>query len=134
MNESQIKQEVWKAIEELNDLWTKQNKAEELTRFFHKDMVVFNPTENRRLEGRQACVAGWKAFTDMAKIHHWTTSNQDIRLYNNGNAAVVTYYFDMSFTINAQLIKMKGRDMFFMVKEENRWQAVADQFSPLPQP
>lgn len=134
MNESQIKQEVWNAIEELNDLWTRQNKAEELAGYFHKDMVVFNATENRRLEGQKECVAGWKGFTDMARVRHWTTSNRDIRLHNNGNSAVVTYYFDMSFTINGQLITMKGRDMFFMVKENNRWQAVADQFSPLPHP
>lgn len=46
--------------------------------------------------------------------------------------AIVTYYFDMSFQMNGQTINMKGRDMFSLVKENNKWWIVADQFSQYP--
>ena len=34
--------------------------------------------------------------------------------------------------MGGQAIKMSGRDMFFFIKEGDRWWAVADQFSPYP--
>jgi ketosteroid isomerase-like protein len=34
--------------------------------------------------------------------------------------------------MGGQEMAMKGRDMFFLVREEDRWLVVADQFSPEP--
>lgn len=49
-----------------------------------------------------------------------------------GDSAVVAYDFDMSFDMNDRTIHMGGRDMFFFVKEEGKWWAVADQYSAYP--
>jgi hypothetical protein len=49
-----------------------------------------------------------------------------------GNSAVVAYDFDMSFDMGGNAVNMGGRDMFFFVKEGEKWWAVADQFSPYP--
>jgi len=124
-----VKQEVWATVRAMNDAWTKGN-PDELSKFFHRDMVAVTPAERLRLDGGAACVAGWTSFCKAARIHRWEEINPVIHVY--GNSAVVAYYFDMSFDIGGNTINMGGRDMFFFVKEGEKWWAVADQFSPYP--
>ena len=125
----QKEREVWHIVQQLNKAWTTGN-PEALKDFFHRDMVAITATDRLRLEGKEACIASWKAFSDAAKIHYWKEIDPKIRLY--GDTAVVTYYFDMSFDMGGQSITMGGRDMFVMVREEGKWWVVADQFSPYP--
>jgi len=124
-----VKQEVWQTLRALNDAWTK-GKPDDLKNHFHKDMVAITATDRKRLEGREACFAAWNNFVKASKIHFWKELEPRIQIY--GNAAIVTYYFDMSFDMGGQTIKMGGRDMFVFVKEGGKWWAVADQFSPYP--
>ena len=124
-----VKNEIWATVRAMNDAWTKGN-ANDLANFFHRDMVAFTPTGRNRLDSGAACVAGWKGFSDAARIHRWEEIDPVINVY--GDSAVVTYYFDMSFDMGGQTINLGGRDMFFFVKEGNRWWAVADQYSPYP--
>jgi hypothetical protein len=132
MDENKIKQEVWQTILDMNKLWTVDNKAEELVNYFHENMVAITSTDEFRRVGQASCVAGWKGFTDMAKINYWKEIDPKIDLYGNGLFAIVTYRFEMSFDINGQTIEMNGRDMFSLVKENNKWWIVADQYSPVP--
>ena len=132
MNESQIKDDVWQTIRSLNRVWTVEGNAEKLKDYFHKSMVAITPTDRLRREGRDSCIAGWKAFMDTAKIHYWKEVDPKIDIYGDGKFAVVTYYFDMSFDMNGETITMGGRDMLALVHEDGRWQVVADQFSPYP--
>ncbi len=127
--ESADKQAVWDTLRALNDCWTKGN-PDDLVDYFHPQMIAITATDRHRREGSAACIAGWKGFAEMATIHHWREVDPVIHLY--GDSAVVAYDFDMAFTINGQRIEMGGRDMFFFVRENGRWWAVADQFSAYP--
>ncbi len=124
-----IKQEIWATVRAMNDAWTKGN-PDDLAKFFHHDMVAITPTDRKRLDGEAACIAGWKGFCNAARIHRWEEIDPVIHVY--GNSAVVAYYFDMSFDMGGKTIDLGGRDMFFFVREGERWWAVADQFSPYP--
>lgn len=125
------KHELWQVLLRLNDCWTTPDgNPELLADFFHENMVAITPTVGKRLEGRKACVSGWVGFTKAALIHRWEELEPRIDIY--GNSAVVTYHFDMSFTMGGHKVEMSGRDMFFFVKESRRWWAVANQFSPTP--
>lgn len=124
-----LKQEIWATVRAMNDAWTKGN-PDDLTKFFHRDMIAITATDRNRLDGGAACVAGWKGFCSAARIHRWEEIDPVIHVY--GNSAVVVYYFDMSFDMGGNTINMGGRDMFFFAKEDERWWAVADQFSPYP--
>jgi ketosteroid isomerase-like protein len=123
------RQEIWATVRAMNDAWSKGN-PDDLARYFHRDMVAITPTDRHRLDGGAACIAGWKSFVDTARIHRWEESDPVIHVY--GDSAVVAYNFDISFDMGGQTISMGGRDMFFFVKEDGRWWAVADQFSPYP--
>ncbi len=133
MTQTKIKEEVWATIQTLNRLWTVENRTDELAQYFHKNMVAISATDQLRLEGREACVEAWKKFTQAAKIHSWKEIDPKIELFGNNTFAVVTYYFDMSFEMGGQTIKMGGRDMFALVNENGKWWVVADQFSAYPQ-
>jgi hypothetical protein len=124
-----LKQEVWATVRAMNDAWTKGN-PDDLSKFFHRDMVAITPVDRHRLNDGAACVAGWKGFCNAARIHRWEEVDPVIHIY--GNAAVVAYDFDMSFDMGGKTINMGGRDMFFFVREGEKWLAVADQFSPYP--
>jgi len=132
MDESKEKEEVWQTIQALNRAWTVEGDADKLENFFHKDMIAITPTTRERIEGRDACIASWKAFMQSAKINYWKEIDPKVQLYGKGRFAVVTYYFDMSFEMNGHTIKMQGRDLFTLVKEDGKWWVVADQFSPNP--
>jgi hypothetical protein len=121
--------EVLYFIKTMNKCWTEGN-PEDLNNYFHANMVAITPTDKNRIEGKTACVAGWSAFAKNAKIHSWKEHGHKIQFY--GNTAVATYYFDISFDMGGQTINMSGRDMFTLVKEDGKWWAVADQFSPFP--
>ena len=124
-----VKREVWETLRRLNDCWTKGN-GKDLVNFFHKNMVAITPTDRKRLEGQGACVAAWSGFASMAKVRHFEEIDPQIQIH--GNTALVTYYFDMSFEMGGQTIKMGGRDMFVFIKEGGKWLAIADQYSPYP--
>jgi ketosteroid isomerase-like protein len=124
-----VRQEIWATVRAMNDAWTKGD-PDDLTRWFHRDMVAIAPTQRHRIEGGPACVAAWKAFCGSARIHRW--EERDPVIHVHGDAAVVAYDFDMSFDRDGRSVRTGGRDLFFLVKEEGRWWAVADQFSPYP--
>jgi ketosteroid isomerase-like protein len=124
------KNEVWKTLKDMNKTWTEGN-PDDLKNYFHADMVAITPTDKKRREGREACVADWVEFSKTAKILSWKEIDPKIQVY--GNTAVVTYYFEISFERGGQKIDFGGRDMYIFVREANRWWAVADHFSPNPQ-
>ncbi len=124
-----VKQEIWTTVRASNDTWTKGN-PDDLANYFHRDMVAITATGRNRLDGGAACIAGWKGFANAARIHRWEEVDPVIHVY--GNSAVVAYYFDMAFDLGGETVNMGGRDMFFFVKEDGGWWAVADQFSAYP--
>ncbi len=132
MEQSKIKEEVWKTIQALNRVWAEYVDVEELEKYFHKDMVAITPFDRDRLEGREACIASWKRFVESTKIHYWKVHNPKVQVYGDGEFAVVTYYYDMVYAREGHAIKSAGRDMFVLVNENGKWWVVADQFSPYP--
>ena len=112
-----VKQEIWATVRALNDAWTKGN-PDDLSHYFHPNMVAITATERKRLDGGAECIAGWKGFAAAARIHRWEEVDPVIHVY--GDAAVVAYYFDMSFEMGGQTIGLGGRDMFFLARENGR--------------
>jgi len=129
---NQKEKEVWASVQAMNRCWT-ENSGDQLERlkdYFHETMVAVTPVDRLRLEGKEACFAGWSRFAQTTAIHFWKESNPLVRLY--GRTAVVTYYYDMAYDFEGQKIATTGRDMMVLVQENGRWQMVADQFSPPP--
>jgi len=124
------KQEIWQTLHALNCAWT-SGRCDELKDFFHEQMVAITPGDRLRRQGGQACIDGWAEFVaKTTKIHYWKELDPQIQVF--GDCAVVTYYYDMSFDAGGTTVNATGRDMFVFVKENGKWWAVANQFSPYP--
>ncbi len=123
-------QDIWTTVRAMNDAWTKGD-PDDLAGFFHANMVALTPMGRERVVGREACLAGWKGFREAAVIRRWRETDPWIQVY--GDAAVVTYYYDLECDLDGHTINLSGRDMFFFVKEAGKWWAAADQFSPYPE-
>jgi len=121
--------EIWATVRALNTAWT-QGRPDELQHYFHPQMVAITASDRLRRVGAAACIAGWTAFAETARIDHWQEMEPLIQVY--GEAAVVSYYYEISCTIGSQEVRFSGRDMFFLIRENGRWWAVADQFSNYP--
>lgn len=132
MNEVKIKEEVLQTIRQLNEAWTKEGNIDKLNKYFHEDMVVFEPGRKERREGKRECVEGWKNFVESVKINYWNENDHKVQLYGDGKFAVVTYYWDISYEKKSQTNNFSGRDMFVLIKEKGKWWTVADQFSANP--
>jgi len=50
MDREKIKTEVWKTVQELNQLWTSRNQHDQLANYFHRDMVAISPATRQRIE------------------------------------------------------------------------------------
>ena len=49
--ESQIRDEIWQILQDINDAWV-NDRTDELNRFFHEDMVIASPDFRKVGEGR----------------------------------------------------------------------------------
>jgi hypothetical protein len=130
---NQVESTIWQTIQALNRCWTCGDLSElpKLNDFFHDSMVAITPTDKLRLEGKMACFDGWAGFCRRAIITYWKETDPKIQVY--GDSAVVTYYYQLSLEMEGQNMDMAGRDMFVLIKEDEQWMVVADQFSPFPQ-
>lgn len=132
VNQTNDIQLIEKTIRGMNRCWTEVWDETRFREYIHPDAVAIVPTTPGCLEGRDAYVAGWRGFVEAATIHSWTENDLRVRIHASGSSAVVTYLFTISFSMGGQAMTMKGRDMFFLVREAGRWLVVADQFSPEP--
>ena len=123
------KREIWATLRALNDAWTQGDPAQ-LVDYFHRDMIAITPVDRQRREGAAACIAGWQGFAESTRIHRWREIDPLIRVF--GDSAVVSYYYEIRFEVGGQVLEQDGRDLFFFVRENGRWWAVADQFSGYP--
>jgi hypothetical protein len=125
---------IWETIQAMNLCWTCGDSSElaRLNEYFHDSMVAITQTDKLRLEGKQACFDGWTNFSRNANITAWKEIDPKIEIY--GDTAVVTYYFQISFEMGGQKLDQAGRDMLVLIKENEKWIVVADQFSPFPTP
>jgi hypothetical protein len=125
-------EEVIATVMEMNRCWTETWDKAAFSRFIHPDAVAIAPTTPGRLEGRDAYIAGWRAFAEAAAIRFWQETGHRVQFFCRGTCAVVTYFFTIRFALGGQEVTMKGRDMFTLVKQGGRWLVVCDQFSPEP--
>lgn len=118
---SQTQQQIWHTVQKLNKEWL-NNKTEELAYYFHKDMVIAGPDLHELAHNRAECIKSYKDFIDKAVIKDFKELEPDVSVF--AYTAIVRYKFVISYEMNGKSYKEAGRDLFVLIKEEERWQAV----------
>lgn len=118
---SQTHQQVWQTVQKLNKEWL-NNKTGELAYYFHKDMVIAGLDLHPLCNNRAECIKSYKDFVDKSVIHEYKESEPDVNVF--AYTAIVSYKFDIDYDMKGKNYKESGRDLFVLIKEEERWQAV----------
>jgi uncharacterized protein (TIGR02246 family) len=121
--------EVWTAVETMYHYWT-AGDPRELARHFHPRMVAVTPADDLPLVGGEACAAAWARDAATVRIRSWRTRGERVAVF--GDAAVVTYLYEMECETEGRTFRPRGRDLLALVREDGRWRVVADHFSPSP--
>lgn len=130
MNE--LEREVWQIISDMNRAWAVDANTDACNDLFHANMVAITATDRERLIGKDACVVAWKEFVDNFETHYFREIDPQVQIYAGGSCAIVSYYFEVSYSAGGKTFVSKGRDMFVLAKENGKWWIVADHFSPYP--
>jgi ketosteroid isomerase-like protein len=132
VDNSNIRDEVWRTVQAMNRAWTAERDPARLREFFHSDMIAVTATDRQRLLGREAGVGSWARFVEAARVTRWVEVEPQVQVYCGGDAAVVSYDFEIAFEIGGRVVELGGRDTFTLVREDGRWWIAMDHFSPFP--
>jgi hypothetical protein len=119
--ESQTQQQIWHTVQKINKEWL-NNKTEELAYYFHKDMVITGKDLHELSHNRAECIKSYKDFMMEAVVHDYKESDPIVNVI--AYTAVISYKFDINYTMKGKTYQESGRDLFVMIKEDERWQAV----------
>jgi ketosteroid isomerase-like protein len=125
-----VKQNVWNTVKSINKHIAFTENMDSLALFLHDDMVIFYPETKNRSEGKENIIKSYKDYTSYAETIKLEETDPSIQLYNNNKTAIVTYYFDFVIkTPEGEIQTFLGKDMYTLVKENNKWYAVAQHYS-----
>ncbi|TAM84758.1 MAG: nuclear transport factor 2 family protein [Acidobacteria bacterium] len=120
-----IKQSQFKSAEQamrqINRAWL-DGKVEDLAPRLHSDIVMVLRGWTGRVRGKQGFLAGFREFLQSSRIHEF--NEQDIQVDVAGNAAVVTFRYEMVYERSNARFRSTGRDLWVLQHQGNSWIAV----------
>ena len=85
------------------------------------------------MKGKSNIIESYQEYADYAQTIHFKETDPLIQLYNDNKAAIVTYYYDLKIkTTSGEIQKFTGIDMYTPIKDNDKWVAVAQYYSPMP--
>ena len=124
------KEEIRQIVKKINAAW-QQSRLEELAAYFHEDMIMAPPGLSGRAKGRDACVASYREFIQMAKVKEYKEAEPEIDLW--GNTAAATYGWEMVYELKGETYHESGWDVFVFAHDGTKWQAVWRTIATAPQ-
>ncbi|MDR7545230.1 MAG: nuclear transport factor 2 family protein [Armatimonadota bacterium] len=120
---------IGRLVEEINAAWV-GGRPERLAAYFHEDMVIISPRFQDRVEGRDTCVASYGEFVAGTRIHHYHATDPDVHVV--GDAAVATYRYAITYSIDTTDFQEVGWDVWVFVRVSGAWQAIWRTVVPAP--
>jgi uncharacterized protein (TIGR02246 family) len=118
---SEEQKEAWEVVRQINAAWL-EGHPERLSEWFHDRVVVIGPDGTRYGEGKDAVVESYRDFVQKATIGEFRESDGKVDLYDT--VAVVSYRFDIEYTIEGKSSRENGREVMVLEKQGGRWLAV----------
>ena len=109
------------AFRRINDAWVTSDVTD-MRDFLDPDVVFVQPGFAGRAEGRDAAIASFREFVAGATLHAYAES--DLSIDVRGHSAVVSYRFEIEYTLKRKRLRESGRDLFVFNRTGTRWRAV----------
>ncbi len=125
-----ITKEVWETVKAHNKAWSELEDINEQLKYIHDEVVFIKPPFKEIIKGKEKYKKDYETWMQHAKVDYFHEVTPDIKIYGDGNFAVVTYNIDMAFTYDDEVVDdWKGADMITLVKENNKWLIVSDMYA-----
>jgi ketosteroid isomerase-like protein len=113
--------DAWETVRRINAAWL-EGHFERLDELFHDRVVIVGPDGTRYGEGKEAVVESYRDFGRRATVSEFRESDGKVDVYDT--VAVVSYRFDIDYTIDGQSSREAGREVMVLEKHDGRWLAV----------
>ena len=122
--------QVWETVKAHNKAWAVLEDINDQLKYVHDDVVFIKPPFKEILKGKEKYKEDYEKWMQHAKVDYFHEVNPVIKIYGEGNFAIVTYNINMSFTYDDEVVNdWKGVDMMTLVKENGKWLITSDMFT-----
>jgi hypothetical protein len=111
----------WETVRRINAAWL-EGHFEGLDELFHDRVVVVGPDGTRYGESKEAAIGSYRDFSQRATVSDYRESDGRVDVYDA--VAVVSYRYDIAYSIDGQSSQETGRDVMVLEKHDGRWRAV----------
>ena len=129
-NAGDAAKEVWKVVKAHNKAWAELEDITAQMQYIHEGVVFINSPFKEIKVGKEKYKADYEEWMLHAKVDYFHEINPVIKVYGNGNFALVSYNIDMAFTYDDAVVNdWKGVDFMTLVKEKDRWLITSDMYA-----
>jgi hypothetical protein len=123
MNElaTPAQRDVWQIVRQINAAWV-EGQPERLLEHFHDRMAIVGTSGNRYGVGKLVCVESYRNFIASAQITLFKETDPSVEVYET--AAIVSYRFEIAYTMAGKSHQETGRDTFVLELVDGKWLAV----------
>jgi hypothetical protein len=105
----------------INQAWL-AGRVDDLAPMLHPEIVMVFPGFSGRVQGRDALLAGFRDFCQNATMREF--HEQDHQVDVVGDAAVVSFRYEMVYERSGERYRATGRDLWVFQNEAGAWIAV----------
>ena len=121
MSDPMAQDSVTATIRAINGNWLDQ-RPEDLAPFFHPDLTMVFPGFEGRATGREAVIAGFADFCNLATVHEYR--DDDFQVDVIGMTAVVSFRYEMVYERSGEKYRATGRDLWVFARPAESWLSV----------
>lgn len=112
------KLEVIATVKAINQAWL-AGRWDDLAMLLDQHVVATSPNPGERAEGREACIASYQDFASQASIGWFEDRDWQVDL--NGDVAVASYWFELSYEMRGEMHSEAGREIWVMRRDAVGW-------------
>ena len=106
-----MNQDIEQFVHNLNTTW-QQGNVDELTRFYHAEVVLLPPDAGEPIVGRRAVIDSYREFSTAATLHEFTINSLDV--FDFKTTAVVHMRFVVEFSLGEQRLREGGLEVYLL--------------------
>lgn len=108
-------------INRMNDDWV-NDRTENLSRYFHKQVVMIQPGTHKKIIGREEMVDSYREFIEEAEVSDFRM--KDLRIDVFEHTAVVLYTFRIKYRVESTNYDEGGVEILVLNYHNDNWQIV----------
>lgn len=115
------KERVAELVSAINECWT-SGRYDELTNYFHGEMVLAMPGFDRRVDGAAPIIDSYRQFGQTAAIRSFNAEPPTVDVV--GQTAVAISNFELDYALEGMTYRDRGADLLVFHNDNGEWRVV----------